>query len=241
MTTAQKQEQKENLLVNLLFNIIIPVLILSKLSKDDYLGPFWALLIALMFPISYGAFDFIKRKKTNAISILGFVSVLLSGVIGLFEFPSEWIAVKEAAVPLVIGICVLISTKTKYPLVRTFIYNEKILDVQRIDSILIENGNKKNLDQMLNLSSIFLACSFFISSVLNFTLAKILIKSPTGTPEFNEEFGKMTALSYPVIALPCTIIMMFILWYVIRSIKKYTNLSMDDLYSPQIREAGNKK
>lgn len=235
--TTQKEEKKENLLINLLFNIIIPAIILSKFSKPDMLGPFYGLVIALLFPVSYAVYDFVGRKKVNAISVLGFVSILLTGVIGLFNFSAEWIAVKEAAVPLVIGIAVLISTKTKYPLVRTFIYNDKILDVNRIDAALAENKSKHKLDKMLNLSSIFLACSFFISSILNFTLAKILIKSPTGTPEFNEELGKMTVLSYPVIALPCTIIMVLILLYVMRSIKKYTGLKSDDLYAPHIRES----
>jgi len=236
--TDQQKEKGENILVNLLFNIIIPVIVLSKFSKPEYLGPYYGLVIALLFPAVYFLYDFISRKKTNVISIIGFVSILLTGVIGLLNFPSEWIAIKEAAVPLLIGICVLISTKTKYPLVKTFIYNDKILDIERIDAVLEENGNKANMERMLNFSSVYLAASFLISAILNFSLAKILIQSPTGTPGFNEEMGKMTALSYPVIALPCTIIMMLILWYVIRSIKKFTNLQMDDIYAQRIRNAG---
>jgi predicted permease len=45
MSTENKK--KENILVNLCFNIIIPALILSKLSKPAYLGPLWGLVIAL--------------------------------------------------------------------------------------------------------------------------------------------------------------------------------------------------
>ncbi len=244
MNTSKKEKQ-ENILVNFLFNIIIPVLILSKFSKPEVemfghafsgLGAFYGLIVALLFPLSYGLYDFIKEKKTNLLSIFGFVSVLLTGIIGLFQFPAEWIAVKEAAVPFVIAICVLISTKTKYPLVKTFIYSEKMLDVERIDTILTEKGNKKKMEKMLNLCSVFLACSFFISSILNFVLAKIIIQSPTGTPEFNAELGKMYGLSYPVIALPCTIIMIFILWYLIHSIKKLTGLTLNESIAEHLRE-----
>jgi intracellular septation protein A len=238
---TQKKEKQENLLVNLSFNIIIPALILSKLAKYVPLEPYQVLILALLFPVGYAAYDFYERKKINAISVLGFVSILLTGVIGLFEFSAKWIAVKEAAVPFVIGLAVLISTKTKYPLVKTFIYNDKLLDVQRINTILEEKGKKEKLDKMLNLSSIFLAMSFFISAILNFVLAKIIIQSPTGTPEFNEELGKMIGLSYPVIALPCTIIMIGILIYVMLSIKKYSGLTMDEMYSPEIREKAEKK
>jgi len=234
--TTSKTEKKENILVNLSFNIIVPALILSKLAKYVALAPYQVLLIALAFPLGYGIYDFVVNRKTNAISILGFVSILLTGMIGLFEFPAEWIAVKEAAVPFIIAIAILVSTRTKYPLVKTFIYNDKILDTNRIDAILEEKNKRKEMEKMLNLSSIFLAGSFFISTILNFSLARILIKSPTGTPEFNAELGKMTALSYPVIALPCTIIMGLILWYLIRSLTQISGLPFEELLTPQMRE-----
>ena len=47
------------------------------------------------------------------------------------EIDARWLAVKEAAVPLVIGLAVMISTRTKYPLVRTLLYNPSVLDVDR--------------------------------------------------------------------------------------------------------------
>jgi intracellular septation protein A len=245
MTTEQPKEKQENMLVNLLFNIIIPIFFLSRMpnrilnwffSNPEMLTPFWALVIALAFPVSYGLYDFITRRKANALSILGFVSVLATGVIGLLNFSSQWIAVKEAAVPLIIAIGVLVSTKTKYPLVKTFIYNDKLLDINRIETELEAHNKKNEFDRMLNLSSVYLAGSFLISSILNFVLAKIIVHSPTGTPEFNDELSLMYTLSYPVIALPCTIIMVVILLYVNRSVCKYTGLSDDDIYAPHLRE-----
>jgi hypothetical protein len=60
-------------------------------------------------------------------------------------------------------------------------------------------------------------------------LAKVILQSPPGTEAFNEELGKMTALSYPVIALPMMIILMGTLFYVFRSIKQLTNLTLEEL------------
>ena len=40
-----------------------------------------------------------------------------------------------------------------------------------------------------------IASSFFLSAVLNYSLAKILVKSQPGTEAFNAELGRMTALS----------------------------------------------
>jgi len=81
-----------------------------------------------------------------------------------------------------------------------------------------------------------LAVSFIFSSVLNFTLAKIIIKSPTGTEAFDQELGKMIIVSKFVIAIPCTIIMVLILWYLIRSLTRLTGLTFEEMLAPQMQE-----
>ena len=59
--TTQKPKQN-NLLLELLFNIAAPSLILMKLSGPEYLGTVGALIVALAFPIGYGIYDFAKIK-----------------------------------------------------------------------------------------------------------------------------------------------------------------------------------
>ena len=67
--------------------------------------------------------------------------------------------------------------------------------------------------------------------MLNFGLAKYLIHSPSGTPEFAEEMARMTALSYPVIALPSTIVLVFALFYVYNRLSKLTGLEFEQLFN----------
>jgi hypothetical protein len=95
----KKKNDKENPLINLLFNIVLPALILSKLSSETRLGPFWGFIVALSIPLLYGIYDFAKRSKTNLISVLGFISILLTGGLGLLKVDGFWFAVKEAAIP----------------------------------------------------------------------------------------------------------------------------------------------
>ena len=68
------------------------------------MGPVYGLLVALAFPVGYGIYDFVVRRGFNFYSALGFVSILLTGGIGLLKLPVEWLAIKEAAVPFVIGV-----------------------------------------------------------------------------------------------------------------------------------------
>lgn len=226
---APQKPERENLLINLLFNIIIPTVILTKFSNDAWLGTKIGLVVALAFPLLYGLRDFRKRGKFNFFSILGIVSVMLTGGISLMELDPKYIAIKEAAIPGLLGIATLLSLKTRFPLVRTFIYNDQLLKVDVVDKALDDYNNHAAFERVLRNATYLLACSFFVSSTLNYVLAKWIVVSPPGTEAFNEELGKMTALSYPVIVVPAMAIMMFALFYLFKNIKKLTHLDFEDL------------
>lgn len=220
-------EKPESLFLNLLCNIILPTLILTKLSGSDYLGIKLAIVVALAFPMSYGLHDFFTRGKLNFFSGLGIVSISLTGGISLLEMDAVYIAIKEASIPGILGIATLLSLKTSQPLIHTFILNENIFDVEKINRALEENKCQTEFDHLLLNASWILAASFFLSSVLNYILAVVILTAEPGTVAFNEQLGKMTALSFPVIALPATAVMMGNLFYLFRGITKLTGINLE--------------
>ena len=227
---AQKQE---NLWLNILMNALIPMVILSKFSESQYLGPVKGLLVSLAFPLGYGIYDLWLRRKVNFLSVLGIVSTLLTGGFGLMELDGLWFAIKEAAVPAAIGLAVIASMKTKYPLMRAIFYNEQIIQVDRVKTALDTKGNHALFDSFLDKMTYWFASSFFVSSVLNFGLARYLLKSPAGTEEFNAELARMTALSWPVIVLPSFLLTSFLLWHLIRGIQSMTGLELHEILKDQ--------
>ncbi|MEC8427310.1 MAG: VC0807 family protein [Pseudomonadota bacterium] len=227
-TDAPKKKQ-ESLLANILLNIVIPTVILTKLSSADYLGPKWAIVVALAFPIAYGLYDFRGSRKINIFSALGVISIFLTGGISLLELDAQYIAIKEAAIPGIIGLATLISTRTRFPLVKTFLYNDKVLQIEKVDAALEEYGTEKQFQKTLQNASYLVATSFFLSSALNYGLAKYLLVSPPGTEAYTAELGKMTALSFPVIAVPATMVMMGALFYLFSNIRKLTHLDLEDI------------
>lgn len=227
-TDAPKKKQ-ESLLANILLNIVIPTVILTKLSSADYLGPKWAIVVALAFPIAYGLYDFRGSRKINIFSALGVISIFLTGGISLLELDAQYIAIKEAAIPGIIGLATLISTRTRFPLVKTFLYNDKVLQIEKVDAALEEYGTEKEFQKTLQNASYLVATSFFLSSALNYGLAKYLLVSPPGTEAYTAELGKMTALSFPVIAVPATMVMMCALFYLFSNIRKLTHLDLEDI------------
>jgi hypothetical protein len=222
--------KSENLLVNLVCNILLPTLILIKFSDDKYLGAFRGLIVALAFPAGYGLWDFFRRRETNLLSILGFVSVLLSGGLGLLKVGGFGFAIKDAAMPTVMGLAVLLTLRTKKPLVRTMLLNEQLIDVPRVEAALAERGNRATFERLLVRASYNLALSFIISGGLSFLLARHLLKSPPGTPEFNAELGQMHIWN-PIIAIvPLFGIGMFTLWKLFDQLETLTGLDSETIF-----------
>lgn len=228
--------KNENPLLSLLTSIIIPAVILSNFANEEYLGVVPGFIIALAFPIGQGLYEIIKTRKPGFISIIGLASIFLTGIIGILQLPTEWLAFKEASVPLLIGMAVVLSLKTRYPLVKKLFFNDSLLDMERIGKILDEKNARGAMEKTLKISTYMIGGSFLLSAVLNFILAKVIVTSPSGTEAFNVELGRLTALSYPVIALPSTIVMCVALWYLFAKLKKLTGLEFEELIAPELRE-----
>ncbi|MEX2474034.1 VC0807 family protein [Marinobacter sp.] len=222
--------------VDLLVSIIIPSVILMKFSGDEHLGSVNALIIGLAFPLGWGLFELIKYRKKNFIAVLGLISVGLTGGIGLLELDAGWLAIKEAAVPAVIGLAVLISTRTRYPLVRTVLYNRTVLNVDKIQAALKDQNNEAEFDARLLKATYLFSLTFLFSSIMNYVLARWIVVSPSGTQAFNEELGRMTLVSYPMIAIPSMIMMIAIFYYLWRSIRRLTGYTLEEVMAPHLAD-----
>lgn len=219
-------QDKPRPLIELGITLIIPALILMKLSGPENLGALRALLLALAFPLCWGVRDLLRRRKLNTLAALGLVSVLLTGGIGLFELDTRWLAVKEAAVPGLIGLVVAGSALTSRPLVRALLYSPALMDVERIQQLLDARGNRAAFDTRLRSATWMLSATFFFSCAMNYVLARVIVTSPAGTAAFNEELGQMTLVSYPMIALPAMAMMLAVLYYLMRSIRSLAGLQV---------------
>ncbi len=236
--TQAPRPPRENLFANLICTIAIPGLVLSKLSSPERLGPAMALVVALAFPIGYGVWDFIKRRKFNFVAGIGFASTLLTGGFGLAKVDGIWFAVKEASVPLVIGLMVLLSMKSRRPLVKEFIYNDQVIDVPKVDAALEARGVRSEFEGLLTRAGLMVVASFLVSAGLNFMLARWLLTAPAGTEEFNGQLAKMQWWSWPVIVLPSMGMMMFALFGLFGGIKRLTGLQMEDILHAQGEKRG---
>ena len=225
-TEDQVPEKKENAFLNILINVVAPWLILSKLSRPEMLGQFWSLILALAMPISYGVYDFIVRKKYNVFSIIGFVSTLMTGAIGLAKLDRNWMIVKETAVPLVFGMLTYFSRNTTWAIVPAFL--GQALDLPKIKEAFIQNQKEDKYDYFIGFATMSLSLSFLLSAILNFGLAAYILEGEPGTVKFNESLGNMTGLSFPVIVGPMMIVMGLIFVRMFKILKEHAGLEVEE-------------
>lgn len=243
-TPAPKPE--ENPLANILINVILPVLALTQLSKDGgsfwHLGPERAMAVALTLPLGYGIWHFVNTRKFNMFSAIGLFSVLLTGGLTIYLWnddgtvkpnAAQLFGLKEASIPLVLGICIFASHWSKTPLLRAFLYSDSIFDIRKIEKKVAAHDKQIAYDKLLFRCTILFASSFLISVVLNYFVALHFLNGVTDKEAYNEGVGKITGWGFAIIGVPFLIFMMVMFFSLINGLKKLTGLETDDLLQPR--------
>lgn len=222
-------------MLSLVINILIPTVIMMRFAGDDQLGAINALLLALAFPFLYGVYEMVRTKKVGWVPVLGLVSIAISGGIGLLKLPPEYIAIKEAMIPAILALAILISAWIGRPLARVFL--DAVIDKDKIYPVLEEQGKMDDYEKRTAVATWLLAGTFFLSAALNFVLATIVVTADGGTQEYTEQIGRMTALSFPVITIPVFIALFVSILYIMSTLSKLTGLEMDEV----LKDQGKKK
>jgi len=245
-----KPQQEENPLMNIIINVIAPVLILSQMSKEMekawHVGPEKAMYFALALPLGYGVYHFIKTKKLNIFSVVGVISVLLTGIITVIIWNNEALrpqaallfGIKEAVQPLILGSLFLLTHKSKSPLFNAFVYSDALFNVKKIEQEIEAEGSQKEYHSLLWKSTLLFFGSFLISAVLNLFVAFYFLQDldPTSISwavEYNDAVAKIMGWGFLIIGAPLIIIGIFIIYYLITGLKKLTHFELEGLLNPR--------
>ena len=155
--------------------------------------------IALLFPVAYFIYDFFKRKNVNVISILGFINVLLTGGIGIFGerfgLSKNWFIIKEGALPSFIGLGLIILRRLRKNLFNKILLNDIIFDNHKINSAIKYEEQNEFENIVYSAGSHFIA-GLFMSSIIQFILASLIVTSNPGESSFNAQVATMTWVSF---------------------------------------------
>ncbi len=244
MNDAQKS------LLNVALSILAPVLILEKCSLE---GPsFWqigttpALIIALALPITYGIYNFATTRKADALNILGLAGVIFTAVVTLYATTGEndsirpntpwWYAAKEAFIPMILAVAMLVTARGKGALLRVFLYTDSIFHVERIEAECHAKNLLKEYNFTLWNASCFVAASLVFSSAANFFLSLYFLLPVLDYPaaeqglQYNYALGSITWWGYLIIGIALMMTLAAVLVYLLKSLSRLTGMTRDELF-----------
>jgi len=221
---------KPNPLLEIAITIVLPGVVLMLLSGADRLGPAGALVAALALPVGWGLWDGWRRRKLNWLALVGILSTLLTGGIGLMQLDAQWLAIKEAAVPSLMGLVIAASAWTRRPLIHALVFDAALLDTERINTLLAARGSSAAFETRLRQGTLLLGAVFLATAVASYALARWVVTSPAGSEAFNQELGRLTLLSYPLISLPTMLLLMGLLYWLADGARRLTGLSYGELF-----------
>jgi hypothetical protein len=228
-------QKQQNSFSHILFNILIPVVILNKGHKYG-LDAKVAVLVALSFPLFFTIKSLVQNKRVDFVSLLGLLNVLISGVLTLLTLGGIWFAIKEAAFPFLIGAFVFGSSFTSSPFFETLFLNPTTFHTDKVEARLDSEEKKLKFEELMKHLTKLLSLSFLLSGTLNFFLAlHIFTPLPDAMTDLqkqellNEQLSHMTLYSMVIILVPSMIFLASLIFYAFKKINQLTGLSTDDL------------
>ena len=130
---------------------------------------------------------------------MGFINVLLTGGIGIFGerfgLSKNWFIIKEGALPSFIGFGLIILRRLRKNLFNKILLNDMIFDNHKINSAIKYEEQNEFESIVYSAGSHFIA-GLFMSSIIQFILASLIVTSNPGQSSFNEQVATMTWVSF---------------------------------------------
>ena len=129
--------------------------------------------------------------------------------------------------PIIIGSFLFLFSKYKKSSFNSIILNRALFDIEKI-KVHAPRESPYALDSLTKKAGYYFIAGFFISSIIQFILASIIVTSNPGDSGFNEQVSTMTWVSYFAVLVPTIIIVGKGYFDLIKGIEKKTGLKKEE-------------
>jgi hypothetical protein len=211
--------------IELACTIALPTIVL--VFGGPALGPLGTLVVALAFPFGFALASIVREGRPSALSLLSLVSVLLTGGVGLLELDPGWFAVKEAAIPVLLGAVIAASAQTRACAVGVVL--DRVLDSERTAAALARTGAGATYAAVTRRATWALGGLTALSGGASFALARWMVVAPSGTEAFNAQLGGYTLWSFLGVSLPVMALSVWVLHRALTDLERALGEPLDGL------------
>lgn len=214
-----RQAPQPSALMDLLLTVVLPSVVLESLSAPSRLGPAWALALALLPPLGFMVHCWVRRLQMSVFSWLGLAMVMLSGLLGLLTLSAKAFAIKEAVLPLILGLAFPLSQRSARPLTAELLLNAQVINRPWLEQWLRQAPQRWSAYQRLMArASWVLAAVMACSALLNgWMILWFLGDAAPGSEDFVKAIGRQNWMGLLVIGVPCAFALMGLMsWLMIQ-------------------------
>lgn len=206
---------------------LIPTIILLYFSDESRLGPLWAMVVALIFPLALEFYSLRIRRKPSYISLMAIIGILIIGAISLLGLSEEWLALRRSIVYVIAAFGLIIALRYKRGFVDMAL--ARVINMDAVHAAAHEKGTQALLARYINKAGYIFAVFLLLTALVSYITTMIFITAPTGTSEFNTEYAQLRILSILFITLPLIIGTVGLFIYLGSGIEKLTGLKTEEL------------
>lgn len=181
-----------------LINYIFPILTLTFLSQERYLGGANATLLAIAFPICYGVYALFDKQRPIH-SVTGSLVVIATGVVLLLGGGKTALIAKEVIIPTTFSLVCLVLILFKHPLID--IFWKYTFNHQKLKTWFAKKSKSARYNKYQYAGRFLLLISGLISAGIQLGLGIWLISGEAGSAELIQSAGVFQAISIPVVII----------------------------------------
>lgn len=208
-------------------NIFLPVVILLSLSDESRLGPLNALLLAVAIPAIYGIWNLLRTRKVDASSVLGVISVMMTGVIAVLELDSDLFALKEAVIPVGFAAVLLVTNRMRFPVVKLLF--DTVQRRERVERMITEQDQEPAYRKHIERSGAIWAGIMTLSGVMKFSLASLVMNANAGTREFNTQLATYELVQIPTSMLVTMVLILSLIFFIAKGTGELVGLAPSEV------------
>lgn len=208
--------------------VVAPSLVL--VLGSDVFGGTGVLLVGLAPPLLWAVRGLIRARTVSPIAVLSIVGVTASGGVGLLELDTRWFAWKEAALGVLVGVLTGASAFTPWCVVGVVL--DRLFVRDRVVEALARQGTADEYRRAVRNATLGLAVVSLVAAVVSGLLARSMVHSAAGTPEFGSEVGYYTGWSFPVVTVPSLVLSVVVFRRLLARVEQLTGTAWDELLPP---------
>lgn len=229
---TRKQVRPSTSLAQLVVNFVIPIIVLTKFSGPNQLGPTKGMLVALAFPVAFEVYNVWKRRKLSMLSVFAVGGILVTGLVSLLGLGEGWLAVRRSISYFVAAIAILVSVRIDKSIVGWLL--PQILDIDKVNAAVENNHKQKELKRHIVTTSYAASVVLLVIGAVSYVLTRIVIVSAANTTAYNQEYARLRILSLPYVTVPFLLGLGAVMIYFLLRIEKITGLDPEELLKKKL-------